>query len=47
MRNKPNMTLYMQTRKSERKLSECVKNKIAELITTGANGCIKACQFER
>ncbi|MCC4834816.1 LysR family transcriptional regulator [Shewanella sp. 10N.7] len=47
MRNKPNMTLYMQTRKTERKLSNCVKNKIAELISTGANGCIKACQLSR
>ncbi|MCL1066442.1 LysR family transcriptional regulator [Shewanella olleyana] len=47
MRNKPNMTLYMQTRKTERKLTDCVKSKLAELITTGANGCIKACQYER
>ncbi|WP_144213861.1 LysR family transcriptional regulator [Shewanella donghaensis] len=47
MRNKPNMTLYMQTRKSERKLSNCIKQKLADLITVGANGCIKASQFER
>ncbi len=38
MRKKPNMILYMQTRKNERKLTECVKNKIAELISAEANG---------
>ncbi|MDO6777133.1 LysR family transcriptional regulator [Shewanella sp. 3_MG-2023] len=47
MRNKPNMNLYMQTRKSERKLTDCVKHKIAQLVTQGANGSDEACLFEK